>query len=184
VSASGRWRVVVQPRTPVHVHPIDVVRAVEGDVERGRARSTSWIVVLYRDERRVFDSRGVSIELTTERGARWLAHVVRRAIDADVFAPPREDGVPPPHREPIVWARADGDADDCVHGAYAARVTQRAGVVGWVALVRHGELSVFHSVDLAGDVRLRTLDAGRFVAELALDLAIAGQRIPAASSLP
>jgi len=93
--------------------------------------SATWIVVLYRDERRMFDSRSVALVLETERGARWLGRVVRAAIEASVLAPPKGA---PIHRGPIVWTpRGETDRDDdvvCHHGPYVGRVAWRAGPRG------------------------------------------------------
>lgn len=170
------FRLVVQPRRPVHVHPIDVVR--EGaEIERPRLREASWIVVLYRDERRAFDSRSVSLEPKTERGARWLGQLVRAAIEAEAFAPSSAT-----LRSPIDWIDgAQGDCH-CAHGPLAARVERRTGVsdAGFrVAVRRHDPpADLVDEQALAADLLVRTRDAGRFLAEVVLDLARVGRPIP------
>jgi hypothetical protein len=87
--------VVIQPRPTVHDATLRFDAAASA-VDGGRSKESCWIVVLYRDERRVFDSRGVAIELVTERGARWLADLVRVAVDAGVFVPPLGRTADPP----------------------------------------------------------------------------------------
>jgi len=161
----------------VHAHPIELVRE-----ENVRRREATWIAVLYRHERRVFDSRWVSLELKSERGARWLVGLVRTAVEAGVFAAPRAS-VTPTHRAAIVWTHLAPGRDDCTceHGPLRAHVENARGRTGvhYVARVyRIGEPADVHVFRDAADVAARTVEAGRFLAELAMDLATAGHAIP------
>ncbi len=180
------WRTVVQRRTAVHAHPIELVRE-----ENVRRREAAWIAVLYRHERRVFDSRWVSLELKTERGARWLVGLVRSAVEVGVFAAPKGANVAPTHRAPIAWTHDTPGKDDdcfCEHGPFGAHVENLEGPYGkggryYVSAYRRGPSDVggddlFDFHELVVHVEARSGDAGRFLAELAMDLATAGHAIP------
>lgn len=170
-----QWRTVVQRRMATHAHPIELVRD-----ENARGRDARWIAVLYRTERRVFDSRWVALELTSERGARWLVGLVRTAIEASVFAPPRGSSVAAMHRAPIVWTHRTPGVDDhcvCEHGGLRARVETASSGLCFVA-VSAGSGDALCDLRHTTDVQARTGDAGRFLAELVLDLATAGRPIP------
>jgi len=168
MSETTRWRLVVQERVGLR---------------------RSWLLVWYRDERRLFDSRWVALDLVTERGARWLAQVVRRAIEAGVYAPPSRAGNAWTHRAPIAWRPLGGPGDDCAcdRGAYIAHVehvagsSERGGGYHLDVTCNPPSPSGFtrlHSRELGSDIAIRSSGAARFLAELVIDLGEAGQPVP------
>ena len=166
-------------------------------VARPRRSGPRWHFTLALDGQRVFDSRWVTLKLNTERGARWVARLVRTAIEAGVFAPPRGANVRPSHRAPILWTQQgakDWDDDSvCTYGGYGAHVEWLFGPQGkggeyyvgvWSPAPKPGAFADFHYTEVLDDMHIRSGDAGRFLAELLIDLASAGQPIPAISDLP
>ena len=163
-----------------------------GDKYEHRPKRGDWMVIWRHGAHVVFDSRWVSLELRTERGARWIAALVRTAIDAGVFTPPKGANVAPSHRAPIVWTRQGApDFDDdsfCRHGPYGGHVEWTNGPQGkggeyyvgvWCESPTPGGFADFHWTEVLGHVHMRSADAGRFLAELVIDVATAGCRIPA-----
>jgi hypothetical protein len=188
---SDDWRLVVQYRA-APVAPVPTIAELSRKLEtsRPRPKGPSWLTVLYRAERRMFDSRWVSLEIKTERGAHWLAHLVRTAVEADVFAAPKGANVRLSHREPITWTHhTPGKDDDCVCrlGPFGAHVENMRGPYGkggeyYVGTWREEpgkpslDLVDYHAV--LPHIEVRSGEAGRFLAELAIDLARSGAAIP------
>jgi hypothetical protein len=176
MSEPTSWRLVVQERVGL------------------RRVRPSWLLVWYRDERRLFDSRWVALDLVTERGARWLARVVRSAIEAELLAPPVGLSSARSHRAPIVWQdHGDSRFDEsvCEHGGFVGHVGCRTAPRG-TGTDYHLRVTCsaptptgfvdFHHLEIRSDVTIRTGDAGRFLAELIIDLAGAGRAIPPISA--
>jgi hypothetical protein len=150
-----------------------------------------WIAIVRRGDDVVFDSRSISLHLVTESAARWLAALVRTAIEAGVFAPPKGANVPPPHRAPLVWTQQgsrDFDDDSVARlGPFGGHVEWTNGPKGkggdyffnvWRDTPSAGGFVDLNGTEVWSHLRARSADAGRFLVELVMDVAGAGYPIP------